>query len=274
MVVSEVIMETMWPPQQRAHISDARVRRLARILDVLNTRGEAEVPELARELSISEASLRRDLCLLEEQDLVRRTHGGAMSRPLSQELPVRFRDGQQREAKLRIARACVEEIPRRSMAVAISGGTTTSEVARQLGNRTELTIVTNAVNIAAELAPCPRLRVIVAGGLMRSESFEAVGAWTERFIEGLNFGVTIMGVDGISAEGGLMTHDAVEARTNQSMIKRSERTIVVADATKIGRVVMSQIVPVSASLTLVTELSAPAGEIAALRKAGVEVRQV
>ena len=142
---------------------------------------------------------------------------------------------------------------------------------RQLADRSELTIVTNAINIAMELAMRPRLRVIVTGGVMRSESYELVGAWTERFLEALNIGVAVLGVDGLSPEGGLTTHDAVEARTNQRMIERSQRVIVVADRTKLGVVTMAKIADTTDVDLLITEADAPADQVASLRAAGLEV---
>jgi DeoR family transcriptional regulator, aga operon transcriptional repressor len=257
-----------------ANFSPRRTERLAAVLDHLNVCGTAHVHDLALAMRVSEATMRRDLEILEGQNLLRRTHGGAKSKGLTAELPVRYRERQQHEAKIRIARACVELIPRRPMAIAIAGGTTTSEVARHLADRAELSIVTNAINIAMDLSMWPRLRVIVAGGMLRSESHEVVGAWTERFLEGLNFNMAIMGVDGISATGGLTTHDAVEARSNEKMIERSQKVIVVADRTKVGTLTMSKIADVGRHQILITDEGAPAQEVAALRAKGMEVRLV
>lgn len=108
-------------------------------------------------------------------------------------MPVRYRDGHARDANRRIAQACVELLPFKPQAIALSGGTATTEVARHLAERSGLTIVTNSINVAMELTMRPRVRVILTGGQVRSESHEMVGAWTERFLEGLNFGTTIMG---------------------------------------------------------------------------------
>ena len=252
-------------------LSSRRTQRLATILDVLAQRATLDVHELARLTGVSEATLRRDLDFLEHQELLHRTHGGASSRTAAAELPVRYRDGHQREAKQRIARACADLISRRSQALAISGGTTTTEVARLLADRRELTIVTNAINIAMELSSKPNLRIIVAGGQLRSQTSEVVGAWTERFLEGLNFNVTIMGVDGVSARGGLTTHDAVDARANRKMVDRSQKVIVVADSTKIGHLTLSQIAEVGRGQLLITDSAASPDEIAALRARGMEV---
>lgn len=254
--------------------SGRRTQRLATILDLLGNRGSLDVGSVAMELGVSAATVRRDLAVLNSQYLLKRTHGGATSRDLAYETPVRFREGQQRAAKIRIAAACADAISRKPQAIAMSGGTTTTEVARQLADRSELTIVTNAINIAFELAVRPRLRVIVAGGQIRSESFEVVGAWTERFLEGLNFSVTVMGCDGISAKGGITTHDPVEARADQKMIERAERVIIVADGTKVGHVTMSKLADVAPNHTLITDRAACSEAVAALRSRGVEVRMV
>jgi DeoR family transcriptional regulator of aga operon len=254
--------------------SGRRTERLAAILDLLSTHGSIDVASAAGELGVSCATIRRDLAVLSSQYLLKRTHGGATSRDLAYEVPVRFREGHEREAKLRIAAACADAIARRPQAIAMSGGTTTTEVARQLADRSELTIVTNAVNIAFELSLWPRLRVIVAGGQIRSESYEMVGAWTERFLEGLNFSVTVMGCDGISATGGITTHDPVEARADQKMVERAERVIVVADRTKVGTVTMAKLADVATTHMLITDHGASPGAVAALRAKGVEVRLV
>jgi DeoR family transcriptional regulator, aga operon transcriptional repressor len=261
----------MVSPDVARQTSTRRTQRLTAVLDRLAGAGDIKVAELARSLAVSQATLRRDLALLEAQSLVRRTHGGATSQDHASEMPVRYRNTQHRPAKQRIAAACAATIARKPQAVALCGGTTTSEVARYLADRAELTIVTNAINIAAELAMRPRLRVIVTGGVLRSESYELVGAWTERFIEALNIAVAVMGVDGISAEGGLTTHDAVEARTNQRMISRAQRVVVVADATKLGQVTMSKIADIGEIDLLITEVDAPADQVAALRAAGLAV---
>ncbi len=263
------------PPLDPARQTSARrTQRLTVILDTLANTGRVAVGELARRLGVSEATVRRDLALLETQYLVKRTHGGARSQDLAYELPVRYRDAQNRPAKRRIAAACAATITRKPQAVALGGGTTTSEVARHLADRSELTIITNAINIAMELAMRPRLRVIVTGGVMRSESYELVGAWTERLLESLNIAVTVMGVDGISAQGGLTTHDAVEARTDQHMIERAQRVIVVADKSKLGQVTMAKLADVSAVDLLITEADAPADQVRELRAAGLEVQLV
>ena len=251
--------------------SARRTARLTTILDTVSSTGQIRVGELARALRVSEATVRRDLALLDTQYLIRRTHGGASAQDYAYELPVRYRDAQQRlgEEADRLP-GCAQAISRKPQAVALGGGTTTTEVARQLADRSELTIVTNAINIAMELAMRPRAAGHRHrwGHALRSPA-ELVGAWTERFLEALNIGVAVLGVDGLSPGRGLTTHDAVEARTNQRMIERSQRVIVVADRTKLGVVTMAKIADTTDVDLLITEADAPADQVASLRAAGL-----
>lgn len=277
----------MWAPSSvhpnstAPRTSSRRTVRLSAILDLVSEGGQVSVAGLAERLDVSQATLRRDLALLEAQNLLARTHGGAHLADSSpelpvqlRELPVRFRDARHRQAKRRIALAAAATIARRPQAIALSGGTTTTEVARYLADRSELTIITNAINIAMELTMRPRLRVFVTGGVMRSESYELVGAWSERFLESLNLGVAIMGVDGISAQGGLTTHDAIEARTNQRMIERAQRVVVVADSSKLGQVNLAKIADLRDVQLLITDSDAPPDQVQALRAGGLEVQLV
>jgi DeoR family transcriptional regulator of aga operon len=251
-----------------------RTERLSGILDSLAQTGSIHVGDLAARFRVSQATLRRDLAALEEQRLLTRTHGGALAQDVAYELPVRYRDGQHRDAKRRIAQAAVQLVPHGPYAVALSGGTTTSEVAKCLADRAELTVVTNALNIAMELTLRPRVRVIVTGGTARSQSYELVGPWAERALAAINIGTAILGVDGISADAGLTTHDEIEARTNAAMLDKSQRVVVVADGSKIGRVMLAHIAPVASVHELVTDSTADERELDRIRRAGVRVTVV
>ena len=254
--------------------SSHRTQRLVQILDAVRTRGHVHVEQLAADLGVSQATIRRDLAALDHESLLRRTHGGASQPDTGVELPVRYRDTQGREAKQRIAAACAGEVPLLTQAVAIGGGSTAAEVARVLSDRAGLTVVTNSIDVAMILATRHRVRVMVTGGFVRPESYEMVGAWTERFLENLNFSIAIMGVDGISAAGGITTHDPIEARANQRMIARAQRVIIVADRRKVGAVTMAKISDITKVSLLITEDGADPGEVADLRAAGLSVALV
>src|SRR6478672_12807288 len=126
--------------------------RMGLILQRLNESGSVGVAELAEQLNVSEASVRRDLHRLEQQNLLTRTHGGAVSSGVLYELPMRYRGGQRHDAKRAIAKYAVGLLGKDVSSVGLNGGSTTTEVARALAGRTGLRVVTNALNIAAELA--------------------------------------------------------------------------------------------------------------------------
>jgi DeoR family transcriptional regulator, aga operon transcriptional repressor len=248
-----------------------RAQRLDGILAQLASAGSVSVRELTETLGASPATVRRDLQLLEEQKLLSRSHGGAVGNGVLYELPVRYRSGRQAEEKGRIADAAVERIAD-AQTVGLTGGTTTTEVARRLRERS-LTVVTNAVNIASELVISETIRLVVTGGVARSQSYELIGPLAERTLEGLNVDVMFLGVDGVSA-GGLTTHDEVEAQTNRKMVERASRVIVVCDSSKIGRSALSSICSLEEVDELITDAAAPAEQLDAVRAVGVEVVQV
>jgi DeoR family transcriptional regulator of aga operon len=137
-----------------------------------------------------------------------------------------------------------------------------------------LTIVTNSLSIAAELAIRPNLKLVVIGGVARPESYELIGPLAEASLGELNLDVAIVGVDGISVRAGLTTHHETEAGTNRALIDRAARTVVVADSSKIGRTAFARIVDVTRVDELITDNAADPAELARLREARVTVTAV
>ena len=178
-----------------------RAERLGAIMERLADHGNVDVEALTQALHVSPATVRRDLQALHEQRLLERTHGGAVAIGGLYELPMRYRSSRQREDKLRIAEAALAHV-RDGMSVAVTGGTTTTEVARALVRREDLTIVTNAINIAAELAVRSNIRLVVTGGVARSASFELVGPLAELVLDHVHVDIAFVGVDGIAARAG------------------------------------------------------------------------
>ena len=244
------------------------------ILEELAGGGSVGVAEIAAKLGVSTASIRRDLQLLEQQRLLSRTHGGAVANSTAYELPLRYRGGRRRDEKRRIAAAAAARIGDDVASVGLTGGTTTTEVARRLADRQGLTVVTNALNIAAELALRPDLKLIVTGGAARSKSYELVGPLAEAALEGMNLDLAVVGVDGITVAGGLTTHHDIEAHTNRVLISRARRVIVVADGSKVGRLAFSRICDVSSVHELITDASASAPELKRLADAGIVITTV
>lgn len=247
----------------------SKTERFGRILELLARDGTVTVADLSSELGVSEATVRRDLQALGEQRLLERSHGGAVAHGTAHELPVRYRTGRSDE-KRRIARAAAELVSD-GASIAFTGGTTTTEVARMLAARQGLTVVTNALNIAVELAVRPDLKLIVTGGVARSASYELVGSLADATLRGLYVDLAFVGVDGIDAERGLTTQNEVEATTNRALMARARRTVVVADASKLGRVAFAQIAGVESADQLITNTGADVEQVERLRAAGLTV---
>ncbi|MEB0004287.1 MULTISPECIES: DeoR/GlpR family DNA-binding transcription regulator [unclassified Cryobacterium] len=244
------------------------------VLSLLHEQTSMSQSALAEALGISAATLRRDLADLDEQGLLVRTHGGARALDARSEIPVRLRNTQFREAKQLIARRAVEMIPAGPYAIALSGGTTTAEVARALSNRSGLTIVTNSLTIALECAARPKLKVIMTGGVVRQSSFEAVGSLSENTFKAINVGTAVLGTDGISVSGGVTTHDETEARTNHAMVANAQRVIVVADGSKVGQVTLAKMADLSEIDDFVTDSDADPAALQLIADAGVTVHIV
>jgi DeoR family transcriptional regulator of aga operon len=248
-----------------------RSRRMADILDAIAERGEVTIAELVELFPSSPATMRRDLGALAHQGLITRTHGGAKMNGAVAEVPVALRDTRFQAAKQRIARATAARIPRERHAVALSGGTTTAAVARELANRAELTIVTNSLSIASLVSAHPRMKVVMTGGILRAQSLETVGVIAEGTFTAINVGTAILGAAGVSVDAGITTHDETEARTNHAMVAKASRTVVVADGSKIGRAALAQMTEASAVDMLITDETADAGELDRLRACGIEI---
>jgi DeoR family transcriptional regulator of aga operon len=245
--------------------------RLDTILVRLSENGSVGVTGLAEDLGVSMATIRRDLELLESQRLLSRTHGGAVSHGVLYELPLRYRTGRHEAEKRRIAEAAAERL-RDARVVGLTGGTTTTEVARRIAGHT-LTVVTNALNIAAELAVRPNLKLVVTGGVARPESYELVGPLADATLDDLNLDLVYVGVDGAS-RAGMTTHHEVEAHTDRRMIERAHRVIVVCDGSKIGRSALAVICQPRHVDELITDGAADGAALDELRAAGVSVTTV
>lgn len=254
--------------------SHKRSDRMVALLAMLNEHGQLPLSKLAKDLGASEATIRRDVAALAAQGLLDRTHGGARPTQGVNELPVRLRDGRNQASKSRIAIAAAHMIPQGKYAIGLTGGTTAAEVLRALQHRDDLTIITNSLSIGLEAAEQDQARVLIAGGVLRSNSLELVGSLAEATLRLVNIGTAIVGADGISAEGGLTTHDEVEARTNHTLIERAQRVIAVGDASKIGTVTLAKMANLSEIDVLVTDSTASPAELARIREAGIDVHVV
>ena len=247
-----------------------RKQRLNQIVSAVIGAGNLDVTTLAERFDVSEATIRRDLELLENQRLVSRTRGGAATNVAFNDLPLGYKTAQDLAEKRRIAEHALTYLDG-ARVVGMTGGTTVTEFARGLMNRDGLTVVTNALNIATNLLGNPGMRVLVAGGEARSSSLETIGPVAEAFFGDYNVDVAFLGVDGVDPVAGCTNYDPVGARVNGALQVRARLTVVLADATKISRVALAQVCPLSEVDVLVTDSRAPQDVAARIRSLGCEV---
>lgn len=261
-----------------------RSARWTTLLDMLVSEGRIEIDDAATRLGVSAATVRRDLDELSDQQLVARTRGGAVPHSVSYDLPLRYKRSRHRDEKRAIAAAAAELVVPGGV-VGLNGGTTTTEVARALVLRRDLgdgvpdgsphvTVVTNALNIAHELAVRPHVKLVVTGGVVRSQSYELVGPLSSPVLDRLTLDIVIVGVDAVSVTGGAATNNESEAAVNELMTQRAKQVVVAADASKLGRQAFARICAIDCVDTVITGAHADPASVAALIDAGVDVRLV
>ncbi|WP_309055573.1 DeoR/GlpR family DNA-binding transcription regulator [Streptomyces sp.] len=266
----------------------AKHERWNALLELLAGSGRVEVEEAAAALDVSAATIRRDLDELAEQRLLVRTRGGAVAHGVSYELPLRYKSTRHAPEKRRIA-AAVADLIAPGEVVGLNGGTTTTEVARALavrfaGERAEtpgaapaapaLTVVTNALNIAGELAVRPAIKLVTTGGVARPQTYELVGPLTAGVLSEVVLDTVVLGVDGIDAELGVMAHQEEEAAVSRLFAERASRVVVVTDSSKLGRRAFARICGIDRVDLLVTDTAVPAEAVARFGEAGVRVLTV
>jgi len=260
----------------------SRQDRLTRILEIVVEKGNIEVEAVALELNVSMATIRRDFDSLAKRQLLSRTHGGAVATGGSLGLPLTFKVAKDDEVKQRIAEAAAQMVGRYDI-IGINGGTTTTAVARAIVARQEfapsdpnetqpaLTVVTNAVNIAAELTVRHQIKIVVTGGVARPQSYELTGPFAEEVLKEVNIDIAFLGVDAIDSVIGAAAHHEDEARVNRQIAARARKIVVVTDSTKFSKSAFASICPVNEIDVLITDDGLEKSVIEKFRAMGVEI---
>jgi DeoR family transcriptional regulator of aga operon len=257
--------------------------RWTALLDILGRDGRLDVGDAAAELDVSAATIRRDLDHLAGQQLLTRTRGGAAQASVAYDLPLRYKSGRNTEQKSRIGAATAALMEPGSV-VAINGGTTTSEVARALvtvppsapmdgSSGYVFTVVTNALNIANDLAVRRTIKLVVTGGVARPSSYELIGPLAEPGLAKLHLDYAVLGVDGFDLTVGATAHHEGEAAVNAMMVAQASTVLVVADGSKLGRRSFARICGVAEVDVLITDIGADPAQVAAFTEAGIRVIQ-
>lgn len=227
--------------------------------------------EVSKWAGVSEMTVRRDLEALERDGVLRRVHGGAISAvSRSYEPPFSLRAGRNGDAKDRIG-AYAASLLSDGDTAAIDVGSTTLALARNLVSAGALTVVTPSLRVAEVLGDAPGVRVILAGGIVRAGERSLIGDLAERAFEQLHCDTVFLGVGGIHATAGLTEFNLDDTRVKRAALRTARRCVVLADATKIGRVAFAQICPLERVDVLVTDSEASEEALEPVRNAGVEV---
>ncbi|MCU1528390.1 MAG: D-beta-D-heptose 1-phosphate adenosyltransferase [Frondihabitans sp.] len=250
------------------------------ITELLRADGRVVVAELAARFDVTTETIRRDLDLLEQAGLLQRVHGGAVAGGHTSVSESSFdeRQGQQTPSKSAIARAASRLVPASFVgSVALDAGTTTAAIATELSlwqpaeSGRLLTVITNAVPLAALLQHSPYLDLRLLGGRVRGLTSAAVGTATVEQIAALRPDIAFVGANGISAGFGLSTPDELEGAVKTAYVRAARRVVAVVDSTKHGAEALTRFARLDEIDTLVTDAVPPADLAEALDEADVEV---
>ena len=246
-------------------------QRRETILQMLTQQGSVQVTDLVEKLGVSAVTIRSDLNALEAQGMATRSHGGAtLTRTPPLEHTIRQKDAINHEQKERIG-AYAARLVEPGDNIIIDSGTTTISLARHLRDATGVTVATNGLNIAWELADAPGVDLILTGGLLRKQSLSIQGSQAETCLQAYSFDKLFLGVDGFDLQFGVTTHHEAEASLNHKMVERAKKIIVLTDASKFGRVSLHRIVQLDRVDTVITDASISQEYREGLQKLGIEL---
>ena len=260
----------------------SRQDRLSQILEIIVEKGSIDVEYVANALKVSAATIRRDFDSLAKKQLLSRTHGGAVATGGSLGIPLSYKVAKGDEVKQRIAAAAAEMVSRYDI-IGINGGTTATAVARAIVERTEfapgdssdlqpaLTVVTNALNIAAELTVRHQIKIVVTGGVARPQSYELTGAFAEEVLKEVNIDIAFLGVVAIDSLIGAAARHEDEARVNRQIASRARKIVVVTDSSKFKKSAFASICPISQIDVLITDNGIDPKVVKDFRALGVEI---
>ena len=248
------------------------VSRRNEILNLINTEGQVYVDDLSTKFDVSEVTIRNDLDQLEQKNLLIRARGGAMKIEgrVGVDYNLSEKDKLNFQEKMRIGKAAAKLINSDEI-VLIDSGTTTAEMVKNLGDIENLTVITNALNIATLLISNPNVSLTIPGGYLRKNSQSLVGPMAERSLKNFYVDKAFLGVDGFDTKTGLYTPNIEEAHLNELMIQIANEVILLADSSKFKKKSFAYICPVEKIHTVVTDDKIQEDDRKRLIDAGVRV---
>jgi DeoR/GlpR family transcriptional regulator of sugar metabolism len=246
-------------------------QRRGKILDLLREEGSARVSVLSRLFSVSEPTIRQDLERLEREGHIIREHGGAFLKSVPQQVKLlSLQHLENMELKSAIGRRAAQYVEDEDSLILDSGSTLT-EMAKKLGARRNLRVITNALNIALMLGTEYSNEVMMTGGEFKAPTLSLTGERAAAFLERIHVGKTFLAVGGISLEAGLTYPGLADLSVKKAMVDAASEVYLLADSTKIGKVSFVSLGPVELVKTIITDDGIRAEDRAALEARGVRV---
>jgi len=241
------------------------------ILKKLNEAGHVNVQDLSTEMDVSHVTIRKDLKLLEDKNLLFRTHGGgSKTSPYINDKPVAEKEQLHADEKHIIAKAAAKMIGHND-SIIIASGTTMLALARSIHPEQHLTVITSALNVALELSHHLHVDVLQLGGQLRQNSSSVMGPYAEQILADVSCSMLFLGVDGIDFEMGLTTTSLMEARLNQKMMEAAQVTVALADSSKFGKRGLGKICPLDQIQHIITDDGISASTLKLLEDKGITV---
>ena len=252
-------------------IEISSLERQQKLTRLLEQTGRISVAQICDHFGVSEATARRDLETLSEQGKLQRVHGGAIAvEQAPPELPILERETEQPDEKLRVGRAAAALIADNET-VFLGSGTTVLEVARNVRNRRNLTVITNSLPVLNTLAGLDGITVVSLGGMLRNTELSFIGHITEQALSEVRADKVFMGARGVSLEHGLTNDYLQETMTDRAILRIGREVVIVADHTKINRVATAFLASVDKIHTLVTDKDADKEFVKAIKKQNINV---
>lgn len=240
-------------------------------MEQLLQRGSVQVGELVDHYGVSAVTIRSDLSHLESQGLATRSHGGAsLQRLPPQEHGIHEKDTLNLPLKETIGTQAAQLV-KPGDNIILDSGSTTMALARHLRAQRDVTVMTNGLNIAWELANAPGMKLLMTGGALHQASLSLHGSQAEASLGSYSFDTLFLGVDGLDLQFGLTTHHEPEARLNHRMVERARRIVVLTDSSKFGKVSLHRIARLEEIHAIITDGGISTEYREGLQKFGIDV---
>lgn len=245
--------------------------RHSAILDILQMQGSVSVTDLAERVNVSEVTIRKDLTILEKQNKLYRTHGKAI--PISPYMENRHVNEKEKQNVLekRAIGKMAATFVHSGDSILIASGTTIIFAAKELIDKSNLTVISASVSTSAVLSQSKSLDVVQLGGIVRESSLSVVGSFAEDMLKYFNCNLLFMGADGVDLEFGVTTTNMMEANLNRMMMDAAQQTLLLVDSSKFGKKGFSKICNLDKIDRIITDDRIPLMYLESLQEMGIEV---